>query len=157
MVLVDTSIWVTHLRQGNRQLEKLLIDAEVMCHPFIIGELACGNLKNRTEIISLLYSLPMAPTIEFDELLFFIDQNQLMGKGVGFIDVHLLASAQMTALSLWTSDKRLKSAADQLELTFRKRQQAFNQNARTLPLFRRQLARLVSFSRVMKEVQWMKF
>jgi len=114
MVIVDTSIWVTHLRQGNRQLEKLLIDAEVMCHPFIIGELACGNLKNRNEIISLLQSLPMAPTIEFDEFLFFIDRNHLMGKGVGLVDVHLLASAQLSGVPLWTADKRLKSAADNL-------------------------------------------
>jgi predicted nucleic acid-binding protein len=119
MVIVDTSIWVTHLRQGSRQLEKLLYDAEVMCHPFIVGELACGNLKNRTEIISLVQSLPMAPTIEFDEFLFFIDRNHLMGRGVGFVDVHLLASAQLTGMTLWTADKRLKSAADQLELTFK--------------------------------------
>jgi predicted nucleic acid-binding protein len=119
MVLVDTSIWVTHLRRGNRQLEKLLMDAEVMCHPFIIGELACGNLKNRNEIISLLQSLPSAPTIEFDEFIFFIDRNHLMGKGIGFVDVHLLASAQLTGIPLWTADKRLKSAADQLELTFK--------------------------------------
>ena len=120
MVITDTSIWVTHLRQGSRQLEKLLIDAEVMCHPFIIGELACGNLDNRNEIISLLQSLPMAPTIEFDEFLFFIDRNHLMGKGVGFVDIHLLASAQLIGIPLWTADKRLKSTADQLELTFKK-------------------------------------
>ena len=119
MVLVDTSIWVTHLRHGSRQLEKLLMDAEVMCHQFIIGELACGNLKNRNEIISLLQSLPMAPTIEFDEFLFFIDKNHLMGKGMGFVDVHLLAYAQLTSVPLWTLDKRLKSAADQLKLTFK--------------------------------------
>ena len=121
MVLVDTSIWVTHLRQGSRQLEKLLMDAEVLCHPFIIGELACGNLKNRNEIISLLQSLPMASTIEFDEFLFFIDRNQLMRKGIGFVDVHLLASAQLTGVPLWTADRRLKSAADQLELTFKQK------------------------------------
>ncbi len=120
MVIVDTSIWVIHLRQGSRQLRKLLMDAEVMCHPFIIGELACGNLNNRNEIISLLQSLPMAPTIEFDEFLFFIDRNHLMGKGVGFVDIHLLASAQLTGVPLWTTDKRLKSTADQLELTFKK-------------------------------------
>jgi predicted nucleic acid-binding protein len=119
MVLVDTSIWVTHLRQGSRQLEKLLMDAEVMCHPFIIGELACGNLKNRNEIISLLQSLPSAPTIEFDEFIFFINRNHLMGKGIGFVDVHLLASAQLTGIPLWTADKRLRSAADQLELTLK--------------------------------------
>jgi len=121
MVLVDTSIWVTHLRQGSRQLEKLLMDAEVMCHPFIIGELACGNLKNRNEIISLLQALPMALTIESDEILFYIDRNQLMGKGIGFVDVHLLASAQLTEVPLWTADKRLKSAADQLELAFKQK------------------------------------
>jgi hypothetical protein len=119
MVIVDTSIWVTHLRQGSRQLEKLLVDAEVMCHPFIVCELACGNLKNRTDIISLLQSLPMAPTIEFDEFLFFIERNHLMGKGVGFVDVHLLASAQLAGMPLWTADKCLKSVVDQLELTFR--------------------------------------
>ncbi len=119
MVIVDTSIWVTHLRQGSLKLEKLLMDAEVMCHPFIIGELACGNLKNRNEIISLLQSLPMAPTIEFDEFLFFIDRNHLMGKGVGFVDVHLLASAQLAGVPLWTADKKLKSSADQLELIFK--------------------------------------
>ncbi len=118
MVLVDTSIWVAHLHKGNRQLAKLLMDAEVMCHPFIISELACGNLKNRDEIIPLLQSLPMAPTIEFDELLFFIDRNDLIGKGVGFVDVHLLASAQLEGVTLWTADKKLKSLADQLELTF---------------------------------------
>ena len=119
MVLVDTSIWVSHLRHGSPRLEKLLMDAEVMCHPFIIGELACGNLKNRNEIISLLQSLPIAPTIDFDEFLFFIDRNHLMGKGVGFVDVHILASAQLAGVPLWTADKRLKSAADQLELTYK--------------------------------------
>jgi len=119
MVIVDTSIWVTHLRKGSRKLEKLLMDGEVMCHPFIIGELACGNLKNRNELISLLQSLPMAPTIEFDEFLFFIDRNDLMGKGVGFVDVHLLASAQLIGVQLWTADKRLKSAADQFELAYK--------------------------------------
>ena len=119
MVITDTSIWVTHLSQGSRQLEKLLIDAEVMCHPFIIGELACGNLKNRNEIISLLQSLPMAPTIEFDEFIFFIERNRLMGIGIGFVDVHLLASAQLTGIPLWTADKRLKSAATKLDLAYK--------------------------------------
>ncbi len=119
MVITDTSIWVTHLRQGSRQLEKLLIDAEVMSHPFTIGELACGNLKNRNEIISLLQSLPMAPTIEFDEFIFFIERNQLMGIGIGFVDVHLLASAQLTGIPLWTADKRLKSAATKLDLAYK--------------------------------------
>ncbi|MEE8399854.1 MAG: type II toxin-antitoxin system VapC family toxin [Desulfobacterales bacterium] len=118
MVLVDTSIWVDHLRQGSRKLEKLLVDAEVMCHPFIIGELSCGRLENRNEIISLLQSLPMAPAIESDEFLFFVDRNHLMAIGVGFVDVHLLASAQLVGVALWTADRKLKSAADQLGLTY---------------------------------------
>ncbi len=116
MVIVDTSIWVTHLRQGNTRLEKLLMDAEVMCHPFIIGELSCGNLKNRHRIISLLQALPLAPTIDRDEFLMFIDRNGLYGKGVGFVDVHLLASARLANVMLWSEGKRLQAAANQLDL-----------------------------------------
>ena len=119
MVLVDTSIWVTHLRQGNRQLENLLMDAEVACHPFILGELACGNLTNRNEILSLLKALPPAPIIEFDEYIFFIERNRLMGIGIGFVEVHLLASAKLIEIPLWTTDKRLKSAAAKLGLNFK--------------------------------------
>ena len=95
------------------------MDAEVMCHPFIVGELACGNLKNRTKILSLLKSLPMASMINFDEFLFFIDRYQLMGKGIGFVDIHLLASARLTGVPLWTAEKKLKSAAGQLKLAFK--------------------------------------
>jgi len=120
MVLVDTSIWVTHLRDGNRHLETLLLDAAVMCHPFIVGELACSNLRNRNEILSLLQTLPMAPTTEFDEFLYFIDRNQLMAIGIGFVDVHLLASSQLAGIPLWTSDKRLTSAAIKLDLAYSK-------------------------------------
>ncbi len=119
MVLVDTSIWITHLREGNKQLEELLMDARVMCHPFIIGELACGNIKNRNEIIPLLEALPAAQVVDFDEFLFFTDHNQLMGKGIGFVDIHLLASAKLAGVKLWTADKRLASAADQLKLAYR--------------------------------------
>lgn len=118
MILVDTSIWVTHLREGSRQLEKLLMDAEVMCHPFIIGELACSNIKNRNEIISLLKALPVAQIVDSDEFLFFTDQNNLMGKGIGFVDINLLASAKLAGVKLWTADKRLVSAADQLKLAY---------------------------------------
>ena len=118
MVLVDTSIWVAHLRKRNRQLELLLMDAEVICHPMIIGELACGTIKNRNEILSLLKSLPSAPVLEFDELMFFIDENQMMGIGIGFVDVHLLASARLSGTSLWTADKKLKSAANKLSLNY---------------------------------------
>ena len=111
MVLVDTSVWINHLRDGDRHLEKLLFDGDVVCHTHIIGELACENLKNRQEIISLLQALPMAPVVEFHEFLYFIEQNQLSGKGIGFVDIHLLASAKLGQVRLWTADKRLKAAA----------------------------------------------
>jgi predicted nucleic acid-binding protein len=120
MILVDTSIWITHLREGDPQLEKLLLDGKVMCHQFIIGELACGNLKNRTEILSLLQSLPMAPVIHFNEFLYFVDQNNLMGTGIGFVDVHLLGSAKLVGVPLWTKDRRLRSAAVKLGLDYKK-------------------------------------
>ena len=94
------------------------MDAAVLCHPFIIGELACGNLKNRNEILALLQSLPETPTVEFNEVLFFIDKKHLMGTGIGFVDVHLLASAQLAGVPLWTADNRLKSAADKLNLAY---------------------------------------
>ena len=120
MVLVDTSVWVNHLRNSDKHLEKLLLNGEVVCHTYIIGELACGTIKNRKEIISLLRSLPMASHIEFEEMLYFIEQNQLNGKRIGFVDVHLLASAQLSQLLLWTEDKRLMKMATELDLKYKK-------------------------------------
>ena len=119
MVLVDTSVWINHLRNSNRHLEKLLFNGEVVCHPHIIGELACGNIINRREIISLLQALPQAPLANFEEYLFFIEQNQLHGKGIGFVDIHLLASAQLKQLPLWTADKRLKAASGALSSDYK--------------------------------------
>ncbi len=107
MVLVDTSVWVFHLRDGNVGLEKLLNNGKVACHPFILGELACGNLKNRDEILTYLQSLPMAILAEDEEVLEFIQNHQLMGRGLGYIDIHLIASAVLTDLPLWTLDKTL--------------------------------------------------
>jgi len=121
MVLADTSVWVNHLRNYDKHLEKLLLNGEVVCHTHIIGELACGNIKNRKEILSLLRALPMASIIEFDEFLYFIEQNQLNGKGIGFVDIHLLASAQLSQIPLWTEDKMLMKAATELDLKYEKR------------------------------------
>ncbi len=121
MVIVDTSVWVNHLRESDKHLEKLLLNGDVACHTHIIGELACGNIKNRKEIISLLQSLPMAFLIELEEFLYFIDQHQLNGKGIGFVDIHLLASAQLSQIPLWTEDKRLLKAASELGLKYKKR------------------------------------
>ena len=115
MVLVDTSVWVNHLRKGDIQLEELLLEGEVVCHPFVIGELACGNIKNRSQILALLQDLPKAPTIDLAEHLYFIEQNHLSGIGIGFVDVHLLASAQLSGIPLWTNDKRLKETALKLK------------------------------------------
>jgi len=118
MVLVDTSVWVNHFRRGEHHLAKLLINAEVACHSFIIGELACGNIANRAEILNLLRSLPLAPAINLDEYLYFVERNQLYGIGIGFVDVHLLASAKLAGVPLWTNDKKLQQAASSLELSY---------------------------------------
>jgi predicted nucleic acid-binding protein len=121
MVIVDTSIWVDHFRAGIKHLEKLLLDAEVACHDFIIGELACGNLKNRYEILVLLQSLPSSPTVDHQEFLYFIDKHCLMGHGIGFVDIHLLASAQIADVPIWTADNRLKAAAKDMNLNYSRR------------------------------------
>jgi predicted nucleic acid-binding protein len=121
MILVDTSVWVNHLRDSDQHLEKLLLDGDVACHSYIIGELACCNIKNRQEIISLLQALPNSPQIEFQEYLYFIEKNKLYGKGIGFVDIHLLASAQLGRVPFWTNDKRLKAAASELGLNYRKK------------------------------------
>ena len=113
MILVDTSVWIDHLRSGSPTLAALL-DRDLVCtHDFVIGELACGNLRNRAEVLGLLESLPRLPAATADEALFFIDQQQLMGRGIGYIDIHLLASAVMGGHQLWSKDKRLKSIAEQ--------------------------------------------
>ena len=119
MILVDTSIWISHFKETNSHLNKLLLDELVACHPFIIGELACGNIKNRKEIISLLKALPQAQVAEDDEILQFIEHKKLMGTGIGIIDVHLLASSLLTNLDLWTADKRLCTTASKFNILYK--------------------------------------
>jgi len=116
MILVDTSVWISHLRRHNQRLDDLLGFELIFCHPFIIGEISCGNLKNRPSILSLLAQLPKPPIIMHQEVLDFIEQHRLMGLGLGFIDVHLLASCQIAGLSLWTEDKSLHKVAQHLRL-----------------------------------------
>lgn len=118
MVLVDTSVWIQHLRPGNVGLEKLLNDSSVACHPFVIGELTCGNLSNKAEILTLLEALPMAAHVEHEEVLRFIGDNSLMGKRLGYIDMHLMASALLTNVPLWTQDKRLDNASCKLGVSY---------------------------------------
>ena len=117
MILVDTSVWVDHLRSGTIGLDVLLKDGQVICHPFVIGELACGYLKNRAEILNLLQEFPMAIRADDKELVKFIEDHTLMGKGLGYIDIHLLMSAMLTKVPLWTIDKRLHEISLQLRLT----------------------------------------
>ena len=119
MILVDTSVWVDHLRAGDPALAATLEAGQAMMHPFVLGELACGNLRNRQEALELLSKLPHAPTATDAEALTFIEQRALMGRGIGYIDVHLLASAALSGTALlWTRDRRLAIVAAELELAF---------------------------------------
>jgi len=118
MVLVDTSVWVAHLRHGDTGLETLLDEGRVLCHPFIVGELACGNLKNRAEILALLRELPMAICAEHEEVMQFIENCRLMGTGLGYLDVHVLSSAVLTTVPLWTLDEKLNRVSSRLGLAY---------------------------------------
>lgn len=116
MILVDTSVWVDHLRRGDEQLADLLGRGLVVMHPFVVGEIACGSLADREVILELLQDLPVAAMAENDEVLRFIDRHGMHGKGIGLVDVHLLASAALTGSTtkLWSRDKRLHAAASDL-------------------------------------------
>jgi len=116
LILVDTSIWIDHLRAAGGPLAPLLEGGAVCCHPWVIGELACSNLGRRQEILGLLRALPsLAPATE-DEALYFIEKQQLMGRGIGYIDVHLLAACALHSTRLWTRDRRLALVARELRL-----------------------------------------
>ena len=119
MILVDTSVWIDHLRSGVPALATALEGGQVLMHPFVLGELACGNIKNRGEVLRLLGALPAAPIATDPEVLGLIERRALMGRGIGYIDVHLLASAALDGVArLWTRDRRLSAAAAELELAF---------------------------------------
>lgn len=118
MILVDTSIWVNHFHEPNSQLQNLLYELNVTCHPFIVGELACGNIQNRAEILTLLQGLPTENVVSNQELLFFIETHRLMGRGIGFVDIHLLAAVKLMGHRLWSADKRLNSIATEMGLAF---------------------------------------
>lgn len=111
-------IWVSHLRKGDARLKTLLQEGEVLCHPFVVGELACGRIRNRKEILSLLHALPMGQTATHEEILHFIESNRLVGAGLGLIDVQLLAAALLSKSPLWTSDRKLKAAATRLNVRY---------------------------------------
>ncbi|MGH3979470.1 MAG: type II toxin-antitoxin system VapC family toxin [Pseudonocardiaceae bacterium] len=119
MILVDTSIWIDHLRSGNPSLARLLGSSAVVAHPWVTGELALGNLSRREEVIGLLRGLPQAMVAENDEVLRLIEQDVLYGAGIGYVDAQLLAATRLTPdTTLWTRDKRLSAVAARLGLDF---------------------------------------
>ena len=119
MILVDTSIWIDHLRSGEPGLAEALEGGRVMMHPFVLGELACGNLRNHRDVLRLLGDLSVAPAATDSEALVFIECRALMGRGIGYLDVHLLASVALCdGALLWTRDGRLAAAASELGLNF---------------------------------------
>ena len=120
MILVDSSVWVDHLRASEPALVELLNTGRVLTHPFVVGELACGNLKNRKAVLSLLQDLPAAPLATDEEVLFFIEQHGLMGRGIGYVDAHLLSAISLAGTGrLWTRDKRLCAVTESLRLAFK--------------------------------------
>lgn len=111
MILVDTSVWIDHLRRGNRALERALLDDEVATHPFVVGELACGTMRHREEKLQLLSALPHTTVAADNDVLTLIERRQLMGRGLGFTDCHMLASALIDGIPLWTLDRALERSA----------------------------------------------
>ncbi|HEX4042080.1 MAG TPA: type II toxin-antitoxin system VapC family toxin [Xanthobacteraceae bacterium] len=117
MILVDTSVWVDHLRTGDRRLVQLLDAEQVFTHPFVIGEIALGILPQRSVILATLRFLPEVLVAAHEEVLEFIERYQLFGSGVGYVDAHLLAAIKLTAgTGLWTRDKSLRAVAERLAL-----------------------------------------
>ena len=119
MVLVDTSVWIEHLRRGDDILARLLEGNQVLTHPFVIGEIACGNLAGRGEILSSLMDLPALSPATESEAMYFLERKRLMGRGIGYIDVHLLAAAALAPPArLWTRDQRLEAVSRSLNLNW---------------------------------------
>lgn len=115
-MLVDTSVWIDHLRRGNARLARYLEVGDVLMHPFVIGEIACGHLSRRDEVLALLGSLPRVAAASDGEVLVFVEKHKLAGSGVGWIDAHLLASAALASTRLWSLDVKLDRIARRLGL-----------------------------------------
>lgn len=117
MILVDTSVWIDHLRQGDAELTRLLNLGQVLAHPFVTGELSLGNLQKRDMILNALDGLPQASVATNEEVMRFIAQHALFGIGIGYVDAHLLAAVRLShGAMLWTRDRLLLAAAGRLGL-----------------------------------------
>lgn len=116
MILADTSVWIGHLARGDGRLQSQLEAGYIGMHPFVIGELACGTLRNRREVLYLLSRLPRLPVASDDETLRLVERRSLMGRGIGWVDAHLVASALIAGASVWTLDRRLVAVAQELGL-----------------------------------------
>jgi predicted nucleic acid-binding protein len=117
VILADTSVWIEHFRRGVPELAALLESGTVLTHPFVLGELACGNLRDRAEVLDLLGRLPFAPMASDPEVLAFIERRDLMGRGIGYVDAHLLAAVALAGdARLWTLDRRLAALAGEMGL-----------------------------------------
>jgi predicted nucleic acid-binding protein len=116
VILVDTSVWIDHLRSANASLAELLGEQQVLTHPFVMGEVACGSISNRSRILLAMQALPRAVVAEHDEVMRLIDDRKLWGKGIGWLDAHLLTSVLLSGSFLWTHDKPLQQAAAALRV-----------------------------------------
>jgi predicted nucleic acid-binding protein len=120
VILVDTSVWIDHLRSELTHLSQLLRDEQILIHAMVVGELACGFLPDRAGYLEFLGDLPEAPTVfHEEEVLAFIERNRLMGRGIGYVDVHLLASAMLAPdTQIWSTDRRLQTVSAELGLAY---------------------------------------
>ncbi|PYV15622.1 MAG: VapC toxin family PIN domain ribonuclease [Acidobacteria bacterium] len=118
MILADTSVWVDHFRNGNRHLARSLVESRVLIHRWVISEIACGNLRHRSEVLGSMQKLPSATVADDNEVLDLIENRHLWGKGIGWVDAHLLASALLSGCRLWTLDRRLAKAAAALNVRY---------------------------------------
>lgn len=118
MVIVDTSVWIDYFRHGSGRLAGLLSENTILIHAFVVDELALGNLKNRSDVLQLLEKLPKSVHASNEEVLYFVEKERLYGKGLGFIDVHLLASARLSRARLWSMDRALVKQAHAMDLVF---------------------------------------
>ena len=119
MILIDSSVWIDHIRSEIAHVEHLLDERQVLMHPMVIGELACGNLRDRDTLLAKFRQMPRPPELSHNDVLQFIEDNRVMGLGIGFVDAHILAStAKAEDCQLWTNDRRLRDVADRLNVAY---------------------------------------